>query len=185
MPEWMKHVTQGGKATYGKRTNLSMKEQRESLPIFTLKDDLIQAVMDHQMLVHMHSSHSLSIRASVRWFTCCVLQSSVLALFAGCCRRDRFGKDHPDDAVHGGGRVGETRKDWLYSTEVGALRCMIRICDLDFAICLQCAHLFSNSKSVAFRRVAAMSVAKRVAEEFGCKLGAEVGYTIRFEDCTR
>ena len=29
-----------------------------------------------------------------------------------------------------------------------------------------------------------MSVAKRVAEEFGCDLGQEVGYTIRFEDCT-
>jgi len=29
-----------------------------------------------------------------------------------------------------------------------------------------------------------MSVAKRVAEEVGCKLGAEVGYTIRFEDYT-
>ena len=29
-----------------------------------------------------------------------------------------------------------------------------------------------------------MSVAKRVAEEFGCKLGQEVGYSIRFEDCT-
>ena len=34
------------------------------------------------------------------------------------------------------------------------------------------------------RRVAAMSVAKRVAEEFGCQLGQEVGYTIRFEDMT-
>ena len=34
------------------------------------------------------------------------------------------------------------------------------------------------------RRVAAMSVAKRVAEEVGCQLGNEVGYTIRFEDCT-
>lgn len=34
------------------------------------------------------------------------------------------------------------------------------------------------------RRVAAMSVAKRVAEESGCRLGQEVGYTIRFEDCT-
>jgi len=29
-----------------------------------------------------------------------------------------------------------------------------------------------------------MSVAKRVAEEVGCKLGEEVGYTIRFEDYT-
>jgi pre-mRNA-splicing factor ATP-dependent RNA helicase DHX38/PRP16 len=34
------------------------------------------------------------------------------------------------------------------------------------------------------RRVAAMSVAKRVSEEAGCKLGEEVGYSIRFEDCT-
>lgn len=34
------------------------------------------------------------------------------------------------------------------------------------------------------RRVAAMSVAKRVAEEVGCRLGQEIGYTIRFEDCT-
>ncbi|KAL1919541.1 uncharacterized protein VTP21DRAFT_2234 [Calcarisporiella thermophila] len=34
------------------------------------------------------------------------------------------------------------------------------------------------------RRVAAMSVASRVAEEMGVKLGFEVGYAIRFEDCT-
>jgi pre-mRNA-splicing factor ATP-dependent RNA helicase DHX38/PRP16 len=34
------------------------------------------------------------------------------------------------------------------------------------------------------RRVAAMSVAKRVAEEMGCELGQEVGYAIRFEDLT-
>ncbi|XP_014219992.1 putative pre-mRNA-splicing factor ATP-dependent RNA helicase DHX16 [Copidosoma floridanum] len=34
------------------------------------------------------------------------------------------------------------------------------------------------------RRVAAMSVAARVAHEMGVKLGNEVGYAIRFEDCT-
>ena len=34
------------------------------------------------------------------------------------------------------------------------------------------------------RRVAAVSVAKRVAEEVGCVLGTAVGYTIRFEDCS-
>lgn len=34
------------------------------------------------------------------------------------------------------------------------------------------------------RRVAAMSVAARVAFEMGVKLGREVGYSIRFEDCT-
>jgi ATP-dependent RNA helicase DDX35 len=34
------------------------------------------------------------------------------------------------------------------------------------------------------RRVAATTVAARVAEEMGCNLGEEVGYTIRFEDVT-
>lgn len=44
-----------------------------------------------------------------------------------------------------------------------------------------------NSKKIGCtqpRRVAAMSVAARVAEEMGVKLGDEVGYSIRFEDCT-
>ena len=35
------------------------------------------------------------------------------------------------------------------------------------------------------RRVAAMSVARRVAEEMGTALGQKVGYSIRFEDMTR
>ncbi|KAG8825819.1 hypothetical protein FRC19_010372 [Serendipita sp. 401] len=34
------------------------------------------------------------------------------------------------------------------------------------------------------RRVAAMSVAARVAEEVGTRVGDKVGYSIRFEDCT-
>lgn len=34
------------------------------------------------------------------------------------------------------------------------------------------------------RRVAATTVAVRVAEEFGCEVGKEVGYSIRFEDVT-
>ncbi|KAJ2616293.1 hypothetical protein H4S08_000852 [Coemansia sp. RSA 1365] len=34
------------------------------------------------------------------------------------------------------------------------------------------------------RRVAAMSVARRVSEEMGVELGQMVGYAIRFEDCT-
>lgn len=43
----------------------------------------------------------------------------------------------------------------------------------------------ANGKSIACtqpRRVAAMSVAKRVSEEMDVVLGEEVGYTIRFED---
>jgi len=34
------------------------------------------------------------------------------------------------------------------------------------------------------RRVAAMSIAKRVSEEMDVEMGQQVGYTIRFEDCT-
>jgi HrpA-like RNA helicase len=34
------------------------------------------------------------------------------------------------------------------------------------------------------RRVAATSIAKRVAEEVGCALGSTVGYAVRFDDTT-
>lgn len=34
------------------------------------------------------------------------------------------------------------------------------------------------------RRVAAVSIAQRVAEERSCALGHEVGYSVRFEDCS-
>lgn len=34
------------------------------------------------------------------------------------------------------------------------------------------------------RRIAATTLASRVAEERGCMLGTEVGYCIRFDDCS-
>jgi HrpA-like RNA helicase len=34
------------------------------------------------------------------------------------------------------------------------------------------------------RRVAAMSVSRRVADEMDVEIGAEVGYSIRFEECS-
>lgn len=37
---------------------------------------------------------------------------------------------------------------------------------------------------ILIRRVAAMSVAQRVADEMDVQLGQQVGYSIRFEDCT-
>ncbi|GMT11324.1 hypothetical protein PFISCL1PPCAC_2621, partial [Pristionchus fissidentatus] len=118
MPEWYKHVTAGGKATYGKRTNLSMKEQRESLPIFQLKKALLQAVAENNILVVIGETGSGK-----------TTQMTQYMVEAGYASRGKIGCTQP-------------------------------------------------------RRVAAMSVAKRVAEEFGCRLGQEVGYTIRFEDCT-
>jgi len=53
--------------------------------------------------------------------------------------------------------------------------------------CVEYARTLNNKKGVACtqpRRVAAMSVATRVSEEMDVLLGQEVGYSIRFEDCS-
>ncbi|CAK7232609.1 hypothetical protein SCUCBS95973_008316 [Sporothrix curviconia] len=52
---------------------------------------------------------------------------------------------------------------------------------------LEQAGWCADGKVVAItqpRRVAATTVAVRVAEEYGCEIGKEVGYSIRFEDVT-
>ncbi|KAI9366020.1 P-loop containing nucleoside triphosphate hydrolase protein [Zopfochytrium polystomum] len=117
IPEWKK-ATFNNATTYGKITSLSIKEQRESLPIFKLRDELVKAVHGNQVLIVVGDTGS-----------------------------------------------GKTTQMTQYLAEEGfSTRGMIG--------CTQP------------RRVAAMSVAKRVAEEVGCRLGQEVGYTIRFEDCT-
>lgn len=46
IPEWKKHAFGGNKASYGKKTQLSILEQRESLPIYKLKEQLIQVVLN-------------------------------------------------------------------------------------------------------------------------------------------
>ncbi|KAH0627004.1 hypothetical protein JD844_002358 [Phrynosoma platyrhinos] len=118
IPEWKKHAFGGNKASYGKKTQLSIIEQRESLPIFRLKDQLIQAVHDNQILIVIGETGSGKTTQITQYLA-----------EAGYTSRGKIGCTQP-------------------------------------------------------RRVAAMSVAKRVSEEFGCCLGQEVGYTIRFEDCT-
>lgn len=106
------------KVTFGKRTTMSIIEQRQSLPIFQLKEQLLKAVNDNQILVVIGETGSGKTTQITQYLA-----------EAGYVARGRIGCTQP-------------------------------------------------------RRVAAMSVAKRVAEEFGCRLGQEVGYTIRFEDCT-
>lgn len=59
-----------------------------------------------------------------------------------------------------------------------------------FSNCLQYlvqAGWTSDKKMIGItepRRVAATTLASRVAEERGCMLGTEVGYCIRFDDCS-
>ncbi|NXP41866.1 DHX8 helicase, partial [Leiothrix lutea] len=118
IPEWKKHSFGGNKASYGKKMKLSIIEQREILPIFRLKEQLIQAVHDNQILIVIGETGSGKTTQITQYLA-----------EAGYTSRGKIGCTQP-------------------------------------------------------RRVAAMSVAKRVSEEFGCCLGQEVGYTIRFEDCT-
>ena len=42
LPEWKKHISGGQKASYGKKEKKSLLEQRQSLPIFKLKDELVK-----------------------------------------------------------------------------------------------------------------------------------------------
>ncbi|AEE77178.1 putative pre-mRNA-splicing factor ATP-dependent RNA helicase DEAH5 [Arabidopsis thaliana] len=117
MPEWKKDAF-GKTPTFGQRSKLSIQEQRESLPIYKLKKELIQAVHDNQVLVVIGETGSGKTTQVTQYLA-----------EAGYTTKGKIGCTQP-------------------------------------------------------RRVAAMSVAKRVAEEFGCRLGEEVGYAIRFEDCT-
>jgi ATP-dependent RNA helicase DHX8/PRP22 len=117
VPEW-KRVVQREQQSLGRRTDMSIKDQRESLPVYRFRNELIKAVHDNQLLIVVGDTGS-----------------------------------------------GKTTQVTQYLAEAG----------------------FANNGIIGCtqpRRVAAMSVAKRVAEEVGCQLGQEVGYTIRFEDCT-
>ncbi|KAI9821666.1 MAG: DEAH-box ATP-dependent RNA helicase prp22 [Pycnora praestabilis] len=117
MPEW-KRVTQSKDQPLGKRTSMSIKQQRESLPVYKFRKQLLDAVRENQLMIVVGDTGS-----------------------------------------------GKTTQLTQYLAEGG----------------------FANNGIIGCtqpRRVAAMSVAKRVAEEVGCRLGQEVGYTIRFEDCT-
>ncbi|XP_076067983.1 ATP-dependent RNA helicase pea [Oratosquilla oratoria] len=118
IPEWKKHITGGSRGSYGKKTNMSLLEQRQSLPIYKLRDELIKAVYENQILIVVGETGSGK-----------TTQMTQFLAEAGFTAKGKIGCTQP-------------------------------------------------------RRVAAMSVAKRVSEEFGCRLGQEVGYTIRFEDCT-
>lgn len=117
LPEW-KRETQANVVAYGQKTTKTIKEQRESLPIFRLRSEFLKAVAENQVLVVVGETGS-----------------------------------------------GKTTQMTQYLAEGGYASTGMIGCTQP-------------------RRVAAMSVAKRVAEEYGCQVGQEIGYCIRFEDCT-
>lgn len=117
VPEWKRAIAPKDQS-FGKRTTMSIKQQRESLPVYAFRNQLIDAVKQNQILIVVGETGS-----------------------------------------------GKTTQLTQFLAEAGFTENGVIGCTQP-------------------RRVAAMSVAKRVAEEVGCQLGQEVGYTIRFEDCT-
>lgn len=135
IPEWKRAITGAGKPgaiSYGQKSTKSLIEQRESLPIFKLKHQLVQAVQENQILIVIGETGSGKTTQITQYL-------AEVGFTAPKCTGAKGSSGAPKPAV-----IGCTQP----------------------------------------RRVAAMSVAKRVAEEYGCILGHEVGYTIRFEDCT-
>jgi ATP-dependent RNA helicase DHX8/PRP22 len=84
MPEWMRNIASGGKVSTAKKPTLTIKEQRESLPIFAFKGQLIQAIQDNQILVVIGETGSGK-----------TTQMTQYLVEAGFARRGRIGCTQP------------------------------------------------------------------------------------------
>lgn len=69
LAEWKKSLLTGSKGSYGKKTTLSIMEQREGLPIYKLKDELIKAVNDNQILVVIGETGSGKVSLKFKIFS--------------------------------------------------------------------------------------------------------------------
>ncbi|KAJ5808024.1 hypothetical protein N7474_009293 [Penicillium riverlandense] len=106
----------GGASSFSK--SKTMREQREYLPAFAVREDLLRVIRDNQVVVVVGET--------------------------GSGKTTQLTQFLHEDGYSKFGLIGCTQP----------------------------------------RRVAAMSVAKRVSEEMDVELGGPVGYAIRFEDCT-
>jgi ATP-dependent RNA helicase DHX8/PRP22 len=50
-PEWKKISTHSKDISMGERTDMSMREQRESLPVYKFRKQLLEAIAKHQILI--------------------------------------------------------------------------------------------------------------------------------------
>ncbi|MES1913208.1 MAG: hypothetical protein MHM6MM_005419 [Cercozoa sp. M6MM] len=122
----------GQNVAYGeRRSGKTIRQQRESLPIFQLRDAFLQAVRENDMLVVVGETGSGKTTQMTQYLA--------------------------EASMH----------DWSKLQEKNGLQ-----------------RRFGLIGCTQPRRVAALSVAQRVSEEFGCRCGEEVGYTIRFDDTT-
>lgn len=117
VPKW-KRATQSKEQSFGRRTDMTIKQQRESLLVYRFRSELIKPVHANQLLIVVGDTGSEKTTQLTQYLA--------------------------EVAFANNGMIGCTQP----------------------------------------RRVAAMSVAKRVAEEVGCQPGQKVGYAIRSEDCT-
>ena len=124
-----------------KRKQRTIQECRKTLPIFRFREDLINAIREHQVLIIEGETGSGK-----------TTQLTQYLYEEGFCEADTDEEDDNDDVDLPGMKKTKKKKMMIGCTQP--------------------------------RRVAAMSVAARVAEEMNVKLGREVGYSIRFEDCS-
>ena len=62
IPEWKKHITGGAKASYGKKEKKSLLEQRQSLPIYKLKEELVKVCNFQQSTSNIRVCRYLNLK---------------------------------------------------------------------------------------------------------------------------
>ncbi|CBZ52892.1 hypothetical protein NCLIV_026800 [Neospora caninum Liverpool] len=145
----------------------TLAEQRKSLPVYAVRDEFLDIVREHQIVVvvgetgsgkttqltqYLYEAGYASPASSSREAPN-PLQRLVRSSPESVLKRQKLAEGDPPASLHGG--IAS-----LATPSVNLIGC------------------------TQPRRVAAVSVAKRVADEVGTELGEEVGYAIRFEDCT-
>ena len=100
IPQW-KEVAFNKATTYGEIAKLSIQDQRKSLPIYKLRDPLLQAIADVRPFCAFHN-----------------FSAHVCSTASGAGRRWRhwLGQDNTDGAVPRGIRLRRTRSYRLHPT---------------------------------------------------------------------